>query len=293
MRLSVALRVWLVGSLVAVGAAQDGSVLLDRLLAVQDDTDHVLHQQTGDISRVTSSVEAIMNELLQEQEAVASLESQLKAREVVLRELVAQLNARQLQHVYKLLEDTVRLELQSRSNSLTDDNDDAAVVVENPIASEELDTAIDADELLDDTEAALQNWMVQVVKDEVLERQVRIAQAVATTKPPSTTRPKKTSELCLTPSDGAVLLEEGFIAPAPQKENGVNLLEKATVVHDLTSESYVPPPLPESDLLGNVWWRRYIPQDWERLLPAGWETWNVATPSAHYRPMVRAVCVCD
>jgi SUN domain-containing protein 1/2 len=59
--------------------------------------------------------------------------------------------------------------------------------------------------------------------------------------------------------------------------------QAASVVHELTSSTYRPPPLLE-EKLENVWWRRYIPEDWERyLLPNGWQEWNTRLPSAVQR----------
>ncbi|KAL3910621.1 MAG: hypothetical protein SGARI_002032 [Bacillariaceae sp.] len=48
----------------------------------------------------------------------------------------------------------------------------------------------------------------------------------------------------------------------------------AKVVHFMTSDTFAPDE--EEATWGDVWWRTYIPEDWENaLLPRGWEDWTV------------------
>eukprot|EP00957_Ditylum_brightwellii_P012300 929540-Ditylum_brightwellii.AAC.1 len=46
----------------------------------------------------------------------------------------------------------------------------------------------------------------------------------------------------------------------------------------MTSDTYDPSILEKDRAivkLGEVSWRRYIPEDWENLLPEGWEDWDL------------------
>jgi len=67
-----------------------------------------------------------------------------------------------------------------------------------------------------------------------------------------------------------------------------DLLEGSSIVYgpEWTSDSYEPFPqqyqkknnysMDPKIRLGEVSWRKYIPQDWERLLPDGWKDWDVS-----------------
>eukprot|EP00980_Cylindrotheca_fusiformis_P026537 scaffold16380_cov62-Cylindrotheca_fusiformis.AAC.1 len=72
------------------------------------------------------------------------------------------------------------------------------------------------------------------------------------------------------------VVQDVHLALTKFSQDGIGLLDHAQggqIVHTLTSPTYSPEPDPE-ELLGNVWWRKYIPEDWEKLLPEGWADWN-------------------
>lgn len=294
------------GTTVSASSATPGNNVLDDLRETHGETEKWLKGYMDDTTELKGTMEKTAGELQEEQEAMTAIETQLLQRVTELQDMLAELNTRKLSHLMKQLNDTVRSELQSRSSSASIAvGDEHAAEVIDPVSVEELPELIAADALLDDTEAALQNWMVQAVKNEVLDTRIQNAQAEATIAAALRMKKKERqqmeaakkvetpTEVCITPTEGAQLVHEKVLSvqevAAAAKLREVDLLAGATVVHELTSDTYVPPPQPD-DLMGNVWWRQYIPQDWERyVLPTGWEEWNVALPPAVLRVLVSGI----
>jgi hypothetical protein len=135
------------------------------------------------------------------------------------------------------------------------------------------------DDILDDTEATLKQWIVQVVEQEVMNARVAAAvQKIKKEKALNETKQKSSlaTPICVTPSEGALLLQESLVQH--RSSGPPDHLATATIIHELTSPTYTAPPS-KDDLMGNVWWRKIHPQDWEEhFLPKGWQEWNVALP---------------
>lgn len=51
------------------------------------------------------------------------------------------------------------------------------------------------------------------------------------------------------------------------------------IVHSMTSDTYVPPPM-EHQRLGSSWLRSFLPDDLEYFLPSGWEDWDTRVPTS-------------
>ena len=275
---------WLLCTIVAL-AASPVSAMKAELQTVQLETEQMLKDHSFGIQDLQTGVGSVLLDLDGQRTSLLAKEQDLIRRTVSLQEMVQQVNDLQLTSLAKQLNETIHTELQSRVVA----DDDAQAQQEQQqqqlLSIDDMKESLKADDILEDTEEVLQNWIVTVVEQEVSD--VRIAAATATAekikKKPSTT-PSTSTTTCLTPSDGAQLVQESIVE---HRATPKNHLEYATVVHEFTTDTYQAPPS-SSDLMGNIWWRRYIPADWERLfLPDGWQEWNVGLAPAFYRLMVR------
>lgn len=254
-----------------------------ELETVQLETEKLLqdHGATDSMTDLISTVQM----LTEEHARMVELEESLIQRTQSLQTLIQEINAGQLQQLAKQLNETVHAELKSRTATVEIEAGDSNVVVDAMSVDDMMD-AMDADAMLDDSEAALHNWVVHLVHEEVTQA---YAAAIATAKAATSTAEVTTPSLlsppstCISPSDGAQLVQEAL--SNQQQQQASAKAPAASVVHELTSATYIP-PLKESDKMGKVWWRRYIPDDVERLLPAGWQDWNVGLSPATKRLLV-------
>jgi Sad1 / UNC-like C-terminal len=78
---------------------------------------------------------------------------------------------------------------------------------------------------------------------------------------------------CLSVKQTAVEVHDALMRYA---RDGIGQLDRAGyIVHQYTSPTYAATNDDATrSTLGNAWWRRYIPQDWEGLLPVGWQSWT-------------------
>lgn len=254
-----------------------------ELETVQLETEKLLqdHGATDSMTDLISTVQM----LTEEHARMVELEESLIQRTQSLQTLIQEINVGQLQQLAKQLNETVHAELKSRTATVEIEAGDSNVVVDAMSVDDMMD-AMDADAMLDDSEAALHNWVVHLVHEEVTQA---YAAAIATAKAATSTAEVTTPSLlsppstCISPSDGAQLVQEAL--SNQQQQQASAKAPAASVVHELTSATYIP-PLKESDKMGKVWWRRYIPDDVERLLPAGWQDWNVGLSPATKRLLV-------
>jgi hypothetical protein len=102
----------------------------------------------------------------------------------------------------------------------------------------------------------IQAWMLEVRKDEMEKYKIELLVN------------KGASSECHSVED---LVQDIHMALLKFSKDGIGLIHHSRggeIVLTLTSAPYSPQPDP-SELLGNAWWRKCIPEDWEKLLPAG------------------------
>lgn len=222
-------------------------------------------------------------------------------KQVETEKLIRDANAREVQHFVDRLSETLKKETDLRKRKEAalirgaiddededDDDDDDEDDFEPAVTTEMLEERLDTFAVMEETEIQMRNWIMEVVeeellvyKGEVLEKPMAIASAAT-----AETNGVGSGNVC--PTTGEIL---GLVQQSLQRyaDDGIGLVDHAQqgakVVHTMTSNTYTPPPLP-SQTLGSVWWRSFIPQDWENLLPEGWEHWNVGIPSYVYHSLV-------
>lgn len=120
--------------------------------------------------------------------------------------------------------------------------------------------------LLAESDAEIEKWVQETMEDEIQNL----------LEPLNDTVKLDDGKHCVTPAETATHIHQALTKYAL---DGIGLFDHAragSIVHAMTSPTFSPP---KTVTLEDVWWRRYIPDDWERLLPRGWENWNAALPS--------------
>jgi hypothetical protein len=215
--------------------------------------------------RAVSSVESILDsaEVLISQEAAAFeksyMELEFQTREV--EQLVRDVNAKQLQMLANKLVEIKDRELERRERE--------DVINGDGVTLSELKQLFKPENILKESEAKIEEWILGIVETEMLELEKDMVAASSPSAP----------ENCVTPEQALNVVHGALLKHNRDDIGLIDHAQGATILHEFTSETYTPPP-EHSQLLGNVWWRKYIPEDWERALPIGWEGWNVGLSSS-------------
>jgi hypothetical protein len=273
-------------------AATKGSVsaaAISELQSVQDEIHELLEGDAHSLSVMRGMLDARADELEGTIVHLQEYEQDLIQRTVSLKQRIQQVHAVQIKLLAKQLNETIPTELKTRQSVESQSPSDSQV--QSPkvatISVSDVKEILKGDDILDDTEATLKQWIVRVVEQEVTNARVAAAVKKRKTKNLNKTKPSLKSTICVTPSEGALLLQESLVqhrSPGPPDH-----LATATVIHELTSPTYTAPPSTEN-VMANVWWRKYIPEDWEQhLLPQGWQEWNVGLPDSFARLLVSGV----
>jgi hypothetical protein len=198
--------------------------------------------------------------LVEENKKLENMEKELVQRTLALEDVIRQANAVQLQYLAWQLNVTLEEELQNRA-ILEEKSVDETTGPNIAVTLEQLEEQIHPTRILAKSETTLSEWILNVINEEVANYHVEAAAKVGK---------------CVTPLEAAQLVQASLMTHA--HDGMVDHAKGAQIVHELTSDTYIPPADP-NQLLGNVWWRKYIPEDWERVLPSGWQDWNVGFPS--------------
>lgn len=248
-----------------------------ELLELHTVLKETLESRDRDIEALVKDLTTQIQALLAEATVLIEKEEELLQRTIQVDDKIKQANAIQLEYLAQQLTETVQKELQTRKES-----DEGAFPVEaedlsHAIQLAELDHVLNPDSSISLPDTEIANWLLGVVKDEVdIYQRDRLETIIAEEK---TKKSKLLHRKCVSPMEAAHLVHT---AVANFENDFVGILDHAkmaTIVHELTSDTFTPPAQP-NELFGRVWWRKYIPVDWERVLPFGWEEWNVALPSA-------------
>jgi hypothetical protein len=142
--------------------------------------------------------------------------------------------------------------------------------------------------LLAPSEYEISDWVLQIVQEELDEYQENLLNAKSESG--ASTTSSLTSGDCAAVTDAVEKVQAALTKFSQDVIGLIDHAQGAEIVHTMTSPTYVPPPA-EHELLGNVWWSKFIPEDWERLLPQGWEEWDIRIPSFVYHSLVRCSLV--
>jgi len=222
------------------------------------------------VTDVTSQIEAMLAEI----ELLRENEESLVLRTENLDAMIKQTNVMQLDYLAWRLSEVVKKELQTR-NDVTSINTPIQVEdLTHAISLDVLHSELDPEKAVSVSDDDIENWLLGIGREEIESYQRQRSEKAAAAAQIS----KLSNPRCVSPLEAAHMVhgaimnfENDFIGMRDHTRGAV-------IVHELTSDTYVAPPQSE-ELMGNVWWRKYIPVDWERALPSGWESWSVALPS--------------
>ncbi|CAJ1966720.1 unnamed protein product [Cylindrotheca closterium] len=228
---------------------------------------------------------ASIDELVTKSQELENMQASLKERQDSIDELMKEANVMQLESLAERLVETLEKELELRASLDAyverygeiieeEEEEDEEVVDPGEIVSlAELQKRLDVSRIMSQSEKKIQDWAMDIMKDEVEKYKTKLL-ANSVSKPPD----------CPSVNE---IVQEVASAVTKYSKDGIGLVDHAqgaNIVHSLTSATYTPPP-DESELLGNSLWRKYIPEDWEQLLPKGWEKWNLGIPAAVYHSL--------
>lgn len=213
--------------------------------------------------------------LLSKDQELETMQASLKEKQETVDNLVRQANAKQLEFLASRLNETLdkevklRRSIEEQADNLVEDS-----TTIDTVSISDVKSRLDVSRILDQSEKKIQTWMLEIMKDEVEKYKIDLLTN------------KGAALNCPSVAD---VVQDVHMALTKFSQDGIGLIDHAQggeIVHSLTSATYSPQPHPY-ELLGNVWWRKYIPEDWEKLLPAGWEDWNTGIPSYIYHTLVR------
>jgi len=256
-----------------------GDDVMADLQAVQSSMETLLQDNKQDQTLV--QLDTLMKQLLEEHEEIVKFENDLIERTLSMQYMIKAVNSRQIHFLSQQLTDTVSGELESRKVKAAEKESIIEEDYSESLSIEEFDEAfsVPAREVLKDVGDVMQNWMVDRVEHYVMETRIEKAREVTAAateyKASKKNETKSHTPDCVSPADGAYLIQKSF-SSKPQED----YLAGATIVHEFTSETH---SAFNKEPLGESAWRRYIPDDVERILPDKWEEWNVAMPSSVYR----------
>jgi SUN domain-containing protein 1/2 len=196
--------------------------------------------------------------------SVDTLLAQVASETLQVEHLIRQVNAIQLQELSDKLEEIRDKEIVRRHRE--------GLINGGGVTVAALQEAFHADNILPTSEAQLQEWIVSIVMEEMLELKKSVASTGDT-------------DNCVTPELAVNMVQQALLN---YSQDDIGLEDHAaagSIIHEFTADTYQPPPAP-NQLLGGVWWNKYIPADWEAfLLPTGWQYWNVGLPSALFHSL--------
>ena len=208
---------------------------------------------------------AQVNELMMDIKHQERLEKELIKRTLAVDDLVRKANTVQLKYLALQLNATIEKELQERV-SIEQESHYAEVDVSHTVTLEELEQETQPTRMMQESEAQLEGWVKDVIADEVAKYHAEAAEMCS-------------SGRCVSPVEAAQLVQASLTTFAYDGIRMVDHAQGGSIVYELTSNTFDPSVDDPNRKLGNVWWRKYIPQDWERVLPSQWEEWKAGIPS--------------
>ena len=160
----------------------------------------------------------------------------------------------------------------------------------NVVTIPELERILAPESFLAESENIMMEWIRTVIQQEIkisdiptfVKSSLSSIQPKRQHTPVSSLLSFDTTRTCIA-VEAAV--EEIYFGLMRYLYDGIGLMDYThSIVHQYTSPTYVVTTKNDSDddstttaTLSTVWWNRYIPQDWEYLLPQGWKSWKVWT----------------
>ena len=248
----------------------DGEALL-RIIQVSES-----ELQGNTDASVNSALEHVSS-LVEQAERLKSLSAAVEEHSQAVDELIRLANSRQLEHLIDRLNRTLEQELKLRASDKQHEDLAADGASYETVPLNVLKRTFEIKNILEESENELRQWVIEIIQEELAAyERTALSKGVVS----------ETNSDCATPADVVQTVQSALMKFS---QDGIGIADHAqggSIVHDLTSQSFVPVPT-QTDLVGNVWWSKYIPEDWERALPPGWQDWNSAIPSYIYHFFVR------
>ena len=254
--------------------SQSETVLRLQLLAEASLREHTASLQ--ELDRIVTDLKTMLDRSADHQ----TKQTELLSRHYGLSELTRHVNGIQADILASRLKMSQTRELRSRVPS-----SDASVETTDPeeetgVTYDELDAAFNAQEILKESNQQLEEWAVEQMLAQVSAATVRMNDRQGAAKPK-----------CISAAEAAQMVQETLVSHSTDTIGIIDHAPGSKVIYELTSETYSPPPS-DGETLGTVWWRHHIPEDWESILPTGWENWSMAIPSTVYNLLVRPSLYC-
>jgi hypothetical protein len=141
---------------------------------------------------------------------------------------------------------------------------------------EQIQAMLSPASILDESEGKLQVWCSEQVEHAAQVFLANVSETVHT----AVTSMSLASDMalgigdaCLKPNEASTVIWKSLVA---HSRDGTGLFDHAqggSIVHQYTSITYTPPAQTYNTVNYNtheVWWARFVPQDWEKVLPEGW-----------------------
>jgi hypothetical protein len=246
----------------------------ESLLVTLEGAQELLQQEFPGNADFVSQVD----ELIERSRQLESFHYTVEEKQKEVDRLVLLANVSQLQNLADRLGETLDKEIKLRNAVPVDSEvvtvDDTNVIATIPMS--DLKRRFNTKQFMGESETELKAWVLQIVEEELAAYKEDVLAE------------KGGNKECPSASD---IVQDVQVALTEFSQDGIGLIDHAQggeIVHSMTSPTYTPHP-DSSSMLGNVWWRKYIPEDWERLLPTGWKNWNVAIPPYVYHSLVRLI----
>ena len=197
--------------------------------------------------------------------------TQLDQLETTHEQLINDINTQQMKELQHHLENLLLSVVDNHNASVTKSHSPK----ETAVTVTELERRLAPENVLSESESILTEWIRSIIKQEINELDVTPFISSLPSKQSSTVS-TDTSKTCISVETAA---EEVYVGLMRYLYDGIGLMDYThSIVHQYTSPTFVMTNEDQSSTtstLGTVWWNRYIPQDWENLLPLGWQSWTV------------------
>jgi Sad1 / UNC-like C-terminal len=263
----------------------------ETLESIQAEIEAALTAAQESLSQHPSTIRSIQEMMAKEESQTNAQLNQLKKQQEKLHKVADEIeqgiiayNVNQLYGLYEnlhALEENRKAQFEQAQATVESLKDEAAakqeqetVVVDvDGVLIDELHEALNITSIREDREGEIQQYMYEYMENKLDE--LPPLPSIAVEKPALSTE----GSSCVTIGEAALEVQKAL---QRHTQDGIGLDDHlqagSSIVHELTSDTYQPPPL-RHETLGAVWWRKYIPDDIEAwLLPSNWMQWDIRIP---------------
>ena len=222
----------------------------------------------------TTPIEAVESERI---DHLHNISDQVAQLETTRDQLINNINSQQMKKLQERLENTFLTVLENYTALVTDNRNIHVPITTAPaVTITELERRFVTDNLLAESETILSEWIRSIITKEINELDATLLTSSVVSNQRHSMAPSSpdTSKKCIPVETAA---EKVYSRLMKYWYDGIGLMDYThSIVHQYTSPTYMvtDDDLPSTSTLSTVCWNRYIPQDWEYLLPHGWQSWK-------------------